>query len=68
MCSFLMPETPTAAKFLTDEEKEWALRRIRIDVGESTQVDIDDEKFSWYWVRTAFVAPQTYLSVFTWFF
>lgn len=63
-----MPDTPAAAGFLTDEEKEWALRRMRIDAGGSTEVDVDDEKFSWYWVKMALLAPQTYLSAFIWFF
>ena len=68
VCFFFMPDTPAAAHFLTDEEKEWALRRMRIDAGGSTDVDVDDEKFSWYWVKMALLAPQTYLSAFIWFF
>ena len=63
-----MPDTPAAASFLSDEEKEWALRRMRLDAGGSTEVDVEDEKFSWYWVRMALKAPQTYLSAFIWFF
>lgn len=63
-----MPDTPAAAGFLTDEEKEWALRRMRIDARGSTEVDVDDEKFSWCWARMALLAPQTYLSAFIWFF
>ena len=68
VCFFFMPDTPAAAGFLTDEEKEWALRRMRIDAGGSTELDVQDEKFSWYWVRMALLAPQTYLSAFIWFF
>ncbi|KAJ5064542.1 major facilitator superfamily domain-containing protein [Bipolaris maydis] len=68
VCFFFMPDTPAAAHFLTDEEKEWALRRMRIDAGGSTDVDVDDEEFSWYWVKMALLAPQTYLSAFIWFF
>ncbi|EUC41167.1 hypothetical protein COCMIDRAFT_106858 [Bipolaris oryzae ATCC 44560] len=68
VCFFFMPDTPAAAHFLTDEEKEWALRRMRIDAGGSSDVDVDDEKFSWYWVKMALSAPQTYLSAFIWFF
>jgi hypothetical protein len=68
VCFFFMPDTPAAAGFLTDEEKEWALRRMRIDAGGSTQVYVDDEEFSWYWVKMALRAPQTYLSAFIWFF
>ncbi|KAI4663787.1 uncharacterized protein J4E78_004205 [Alternaria triticimaculans] len=68
VCFFFMPDTPAAAAFLSDEEKEWALRRMRLDAGGSTEVDVDDEKFSWYWVKMALKAPQTYLSAFIWFF
>ncbi|CAN9391466.1 unnamed protein product [Alternaria alternata] len=68
ICFFFMPDTPAAAGFLSDEEKEWALRRMRLDAGGSTEVDVEDEKFSWYWVRMALKAPQTYLSAFIWFF
>jgi hypothetical protein len=68
VCFFFMPDTPAAAKFLTDEEKEWALRRMRIDAGGATDVDVDDEKFNWFWVRMALKAPQTYLSALIWFF
>lgn len=68
VCFLFMPDTPAAAHFLTDEEKEWALRRMRVDAGGSTDVDVDDEEFSWYWVKMALLAPQTYLSAFIWFF
>jgi hypothetical protein len=51
VCFFFMPDTPAAAGFLPDEEKEWALRRMRIDAGGSTDVDVADEKFSWYWAK-----------------
>ncbi|KAH3988409.1 hypothetical protein HBH51_001300 [Parastagonospora nodorum] len=36
VCFFFMPDTPAAAGFLTDEEKEWALLRMRLDGGGST--------------------------------
>jgi sugar phosphate permease len=68
ICFFFMPDTPAAAGFLSDEEKEWALRRMRLDAGGSTEVDVDDERSSWHWVKMALVAPQTYLSAFIWFF
>ncbi|KAF1945375.1 MFS transporter-like protein [Clathrospora elynae] len=65
---FFMPDTPAAAGFLNDEEKEWALRRMRLDGAGATNVDIEDEKLDWYWVKMALKAPQTYLSAFIWFF
>ena len=69
VCFFFMPDTPAAAHFLNDEEKEWALRRMRLDAhGASTSVTVEDEKFSWYWMKMALLAPQTYFCSFIWFF
>lgn len=68
VCFFFIPDTTAAADFLTDEEKKWTLRRMRLDAHRSTVVDVDDEKFSWYWVKMALKAPQTYLCSFIWFF
>jgi MFS family permease len=68
-CFFFMPDTPAAAGFLTDEEKEWALVRMRIDAGGSaTAAAVEDEEFSWYWVKMALMSPQTYFCSFIWFF
>jgi len=63
-----MPDTPAAAKFLTDDEKLWALQRMRLDASGSTAVDVDQEVFDWYWVRMALKAPQTYFCAMIWFF
>lgn len=63
-----MPDTPAAAGFLSDEEKDWAQRRMRMDAHGSTEVNIEDEKASWYWVKMALKAPQTYFCSFIWFF
>ncbi|KAK0704319.1 MFS transporter-like protein [Lasiosphaeris hirsuta] len=68
ICFFFMPDTPASAKFLTDDEKEWALRRMRIDASGSTTIDVDHEEFDWYWVKMALKAPQTYLCAAIWFF
>jgi hypothetical protein len=69
ICFFFMPDTPSAASFLTDEEKEWALLRMRIDAGSSaTAAVVEDEKFDWYWVKMALMSPQTYFCSFIWFF
>ncbi|KAJ4982846.1 hypothetical protein SVAN01_11666 [Stagonosporopsis vannaccii] len=67
-CFFFMPDTPATARFLTEEEKNWALRRMRLDAHGSTTVDVDEEKFDWYWVKMALKAPQTYFNGFIWFF
>jgi hypothetical protein len=69
VCFFFMPDTPAAAAFLSDEEKEWALRRMRLDAhGSTTASAVDEEKFSWYWAKMALTAPQTYFCAFIWFF
>ncbi|KAJ4341103.1 hypothetical protein N0V95_007323 [Ascochyta clinopodiicola] len=67
-CFFFMPDTPATARFLNDEEKSWALRRMRLDAHGATSVDVDEEKFDWYWVMMALKAPQTYFNGFIWFF
>lgn len=63
-----MPDTPATARFLDDEEKDWALRRMRLDAYGATNVNVDEEKFDWYWVKMALKAPQTYFNSFIWFF
>ncbi|CBX90386.1 similar to MFS transporter [Plenodomus lingam JN3] len=68
ICFFFLPDTPASAGFLTDGEKDWALRRMRLDAHGSTSVDVNEEKASWSWVKMALKAPQTYLCSFIWFF
>ncbi|OSS50514.1 hypothetical protein B5807_04713 [Epicoccum nigrum] len=57
VCFFFMPDTPATARFLGVEEKEWALKRMRLDAHRSTRVDVDEGKFDWYWVKMAMQAP-----------
>jgi hypothetical protein len=59
VCFFFMPDTPAAAGFLSAEQKEWALLRMRIDSGGSTTVAmVEDEKFGWHQAKMALLAPQ----------
>ena len=67
-CFFFMPDTPALARFLTDDEKVWALRRMRMDASGSTTLDVDEERFSWHWARMALKAPQTWFCSAIWFF
>ncbi|KAK4216823.1 major facilitator superfamily domain-containing protein [Rhypophila decipiens] len=67
-CFFFMPDTPAMAKFLTDEEKVWASRRMRLDASGSTAIDVDQEKFDWRWARMALRAPQMWFCAAIWFF
>ncbi|KAI6340704.1 hypothetical protein MCOR31_011577 [Pyricularia oryzae] len=68
VCFFFMPNTPGDSRFLTPEEREHALRRMREDASGSSTIDVDDEKFNWHWVKMALMAPQTYLLSLLWFF
>ncbi|KAK0623998.1 MFS transporter-like protein [Immersiella caudata] len=68
VCFFFMPDTPALARFLTDEEREWALRRMRIDASGSTNIDVDQEEFDWFWFKMAVKAPQMYFCAAIWFF
>jgi hypothetical protein len=68
LCFFFMPNTPADAGFLTDEERQHALHRMRLDASGSTALDIHEEKLTWHWVKMALMAPQTYLCSAIWFF
>lgn len=64
-----MPSTPADARFLTPEERTQAMNRLREDSHGATNVeDVNDEHFSWHWVRMAVLAPQTYLCALAWIF
>ncbi|KXH34930.1 hypothetical protein CSIM01_01966 [Colletotrichum simmondsii] len=68
-CFFFMPSTPADAKFLATDERTQAMRRLREDSHGATNVeDVNDEHFSWHWVRMAVLAPQTYFCTLAWIF
>ncbi|MCJ1392533.1 hypothetical protein MMC18_005401 [Xylographa bjoerkii] len=51
---FFLPDTPATSKFLTEEEREGALRRLKLDGHGATAVsDVAHESFSWQWVRSS---------------
>ncbi|TLD32803.1 hypothetical protein PspLS_00254 [Pyricularia sp. CBS 133598] len=64
----LHAQHPRRLTLLDPEEREHALRRMREDASGSSTIDVDDEKFNWYWVKMALLAPQTYLLSLLWFF
>ncbi|KAK4173742.1 putative transporter [Triangularia setosa] len=69
VCFFFMPDTPTASRFLTDEERDWALKRMKIDASGSTALEtVDEERFDWFWVWTAIKSPQMWFCAGVWFF
>ena len=48
---FFLPHTPATSRFLTEEEREGAVRRMQIDShGTNSSSSVDQEKFSWKWV------------------
>ncbi|THY29451.1 MFS general substrate transporter [Aureobasidium pullulans] len=62
LTTFFLPHTPTDSKFLTEEEKAGAALRMRLDShGSDTADDVKSEKFSWHWVRMAFLNWNTVL-------
>ncbi|KAJ4302852.1 hypothetical protein N0V90_001743 [Kalmusia sp. IMI 367209] len=57
---FALPHTPSDIKFFTAEEKEACIARMRLDAhGANSASTVDDEKFSWYWVRRALLNVNT---------
>ncbi|KAK0719046.1 major facilitator superfamily domain-containing protein [Apiosordaria backusii] len=69
VCFFFMPDTPAASRFLTDEERDWALKRMMIDASGSTALEtVDEERFDWYWVWMAIKSPQMWFCAGVWFF
>jgi MFS family permease len=51
---FFLPHTPSDSKFLTQEEREAAVARLRLDAYSSATTGVvEEESFSWFWVRRA---------------
>lgn len=64
-----MPHTPAEAKFLNENERSRALRRLHLDSHGATGTgDVNEEHFDWHWVRMAFKAPTLWFSSLIWFF
>lgn len=69
ICFFFLPSTPADASFLTDEERNAAMARMKLDAHGATNTgDVNEEHFDWRWVLMALKAPQTWLSSLIWFF
>lgn len=65
---FFLPHTPSQSKFLTEEERHGAIRRMTLDAhGASAASDVAREKFSWRWVRMALLNWNTILLSITFF-
>ena len=53
---FFMPDNPMSARFLSREEKVWAIERLR-----SNQTGVENKHFKWPQFVECFRDPQTYL-------
>ena len=56
MVVLVLPDNPMSARFLTREEKVWAIERLR-----ENQTGIENKHFKWEQAIECFVDPQTYL-------
>lgn len=66
---FFLPHTPAHSKFLTESEIYSATHRMKLDAhGASTTSDVDNERFSWHWVRLAIFNINTLLMSLDFFF
>ena len=55
---WLLPPTPADARFLNEKEKAYVVARLRDDGATGRG---DEDKFSWYQVREAFLLPQVWM-------
>ena len=61
---FTIYDFPETAKFLTKEEKEWVIHRLRYQGSqESGKLVAESEGFKWKYVREAFTDWQIYLAL-----
>lgn len=52
MTTFHLPNSPARSQFLTEEEKVASLHRLILDArGATDEADVNQEKFSWHWVK-----------------
>ncbi|TDZ15397.1 Thiamine pathway transporter THI73 [Colletotrichum orbiculare MAFF 240422] len=53
---FVLPDNPMSAKFLSPEERVWAIERLR-----ENQTGVENKHFKWPQFVECFTDPQTYL-------
>lgn len=59
---FFLPHTPSHCSFLSADEKIIASQRMQLDShGASSVSSIDEERFSWHWVKIAVLNWNTVL-------
>jgi MFS family permease len=70
---FALPRSLGSAKFLTPEERIWAMKRLRAPTSKEGEADSyqpkneDEEEFSWAEVRRGLFNLSTWLSAFSYF-
>lgn len=65
---FTIPKSPSEARFLSPEQRAYAVQRLQDDAAHAREVTIDgqvhhlvvDDEFSWKAVWSVFADPQTY--------
>ena len=62
-----LPHTPNDAKFLTEDDKQYASARLRADAHGAAATDAKYEKFSWTSVKLALLNVNTILMSFNFF-
>jgi hypothetical protein len=64
-----LPHTPAQSMFLTEQERQVAVCRMKQDSqGAMVADDARDERFHWHWVRLALKSPNTIICSLAWFF
>ena len=64
-----LPHTPAQAKFLSPQDRDIAVRRMKEDSdGAMAADDARDEHFNWHWVAIALKSPNTIICSLLWFF
>ena len=61
---FILPDSPETAKFLTEEERQTIIRRLRQDAGTPAGQVETKEPFQWRFVRAAFLDWKIWFAIF----
>jgi sugar phosphate permease len=60
---FLIHDYPETARFLTDQERQWVIHRLRHQYAAGQAQFSSDEKFKWKYVRDAVTDWQVYVAI-----
>lgn len=59
---FILPNFPRTTSWLTDEERDLAIWRLEVDIGEDDWIDSEHQTF-WEGAKLAFIDIKTYVLV-----